>query len=115
MKVTTDDYTLEIMQEENKAVITGLMRPATPTASDEVFKDIKNCLESNKEKFILDVSGLSFMNSSGITSLARVIMHAKEFDREILCIIDNSVLWQRKTLNSLHSIWSKFIVQAKEQ
>ena len=61
------------------------------------FKPILSNLEKTSEpEFIVDITDMAFLNSSGITALARIIIKAKQFDKRLTFIANLILLGKRK-------------------
>jgi hypothetical protein len=94
-----------------KAVVSGVMRLSSPTAYEEAFLPIKNDLENHKGEYSIDLSKLQYLNSSGITSLARIVLIAKKRNDSIFIHGDPQIPWQEKTLSTLARLYSKCFVR----
>ncbi len=72
----------------------------------------KYALEESTDILNIDITELEYLNSSGITSLARIIIQARKDDKSIKLIINKNIPWQNKTLSSLQNLWEKLYIES---
>lgn len=97
------EYTLQI--QGNRASLSGVMRLVSPAAYQAALQAVHDRLASSSAPFELDVSGLQFLNSGGITALSRLVLLARGRSVPLVVVIDEGVLWQKKTLPSLAKLY----------
>ena len=112
MIIKTDDYVVEC-STLNKCKISGSMRLPSPLSYDQPFLPVKNGLEESTDTFEIDIYNLEYLNSSGITSIARLIISARKLDKPLKLIINNSIPWQKRSLASLKNLWEKLSFESK--
>jgi len=95
----------------HKCSISGTMRLAGPLAYENEFKPIFECIATATDTVELDVTGLTYLNSSGITAIARLIIHARNKDKVLRILSDNTVPWQKRSLVSLVALWEKLTIK----
>lgn len=100
----TDDFQLTLDADASGAKLVGVLRLSSPQAYRDVLQPISDALDAGPGEFRLDLAGVSFMNSSGVTALSRLIMSARQHGTRLLCVVDDEVSWQRKTLSSLQRL-----------
>jgi hypothetical protein len=100
-----DDYTIGF-NDNGTFVITGVLRLQSPNIYDELFAPIRDIIGQGKATTI-DLRNVSFLNSSGITALARLIIVARTHDAPFLIIAKSDVPWQKKSIMSLKRLWPK--------
>lgn len=98
-----EQYSVECGPGSDVAVLRGIMRLATPAAYDALFAPLRALIESGRPATV-DLTGVSFLNSSGIRALASLVLLAKERGTPLQMITDDSIPWQKKTLASFRSI-----------
>lgn len=103
----SDEFTLTISDDRSAATVAGVFRLASPSAYVPVMKPLVDCIEAKPRAFRLDLAGVSFMNSSGVTALSRLVMSARQHDVALVCVVDDAVPWQGKTLSSLQRLYPK--------
>ena len=104
------DYKLEL--EPGRARLSGVMRLVSPAAYRSALAEVHAQLESSKDPFEFDISGLVFLNSSGITALSRLVMQARVQGLSLTFLIDEGTAWQKKTLPSLARLYPKMALKA---
>ena len=98
-----EQYTVECPPGGDTVVLRGVMRLTTPAAYDPVFAPARALIEGGRASTV-DLSGVSFMNSSGIRALASLVLLAKERKTPLRVLTDEGIPWQKKTLASLRAI-----------
>ena len=88
----------EITLDGNIMVISGRMRLSSPTAYNEPFKLAFEGIA--KSDFIVDLRKLDYLNSSGISVIARLALVANNNANYITFIISDTIPWQNKTMSS---------------
>lgn len=106
MIIKTEDYTVD-SSTLNKCIISGSMRLPSPISYDEPFNAIKTGIEEATDTFEIDIYDLEYLNSSGITSIARLIITARKLNKPITLIINTNIPWQNRSLASLKNLWEK--------
>ncbi|NDC82291.1 hypothetical protein EB093_01315 [bacterium] len=101
------DYKIEI--SDQLIILRGVFRLESPNIYDELFSPIRDKLSSG-ESITLDIKDVTFLNSSGITALARLIITARTFEVEMSIIGNHEVPWQKKSLVSLNRLWPQLCV-----
>lgn len=113
MIIKTEDYTVD-SSTLNKSIISGTMRLPSPISYDEPFSSIKNGIEESTDTYEIDIYNLQYLNSSGITSIARLIIKARDLKKGIKLIINNNIPWQNRSLSSLKNLWEKLEFESKQ-
>jgi anti-anti-sigma factor len=98
-----DEYSLLWPDGEERAVLRGVLRLHSPAAFEDLFAPISTRIQRG-ESLQLDLSEVSFMNSSGIRALATLVLQAKERGARLRLIGSTGIPWQKKTLSSLSAI-----------
>ena len=96
-------YSVDCAVGSNVAVLRGVMRLPTPAAYDALFAPLRMLVESGRPSTV-DLSEVSFLNSSGIRALASLVLLARERGTPLEMITDDGIPWQKKTLASFRSI-----------
>ena len=99
------DY--KITLGENKATIEGGMRLKGPSSYDEPFNDIIDGVKGGD--YCIDISDLEFLNSSGISKIARLVIMAN-INKNTLTLVVGKHSWQEKICRSLKMINKDLIV-----
>ena len=112
MLITQEDFSIELLSEEKTAILTGTMRLSSPTAYDEFFSEIVKMM-SEGGSITVDISQLEFLNSSGLTSLGRVFIQAKNLNMTGKIIAKKDVPWHQRSIVSIAKLWPKALVVMK--
>lgn len=105
------EYKVELRPEG--ATLKGVMRLVSPGAYRVALAGVHDRLESTTGSYEIDVSGLQFLNSAGITALSRLVMTARQRDIPIAFVVDDDTPWQKKTLPSLAKLYPKLSVRSR--
>ena len=109
MIIKTDDYIVEA-NELNICKLIGTMRLPSPLSYDHPFSPVRKGIEEATDLYEIDVTRLDYLNSSGITALARMIILGRKEDKAIRLKICNDIPWQKRSLMSLKSLWEKLFI-----
>ncbi len=100
-----DDYKIHF-DSPNKVIISGVLRLQSPNIYDDLFAPIRDTI-SQGQSMTMDIQNVSFLNSSGITALARLIIVARTHDAPFFIIGKEEIPWQKKSIVSLKRLWPK--------
>lgn len=107
-----DQYSVDCAEGSDYAVLHGVMRLASPSAYDAAFAPIRTRIEGGGSPTI-DLTDVSFMNSSGIRALASLVLFAKGKNAALRMIASNGIPWQKKTMASFRAINSALTVELR--
>ena len=105
------EYKLEM--RPGGATLSGIMRLLSPAAYRAALNDVHALVDTATGPVEIDLAGLEFVNSSGITALSRLVMQARERKVELIVTIDEQVSWQKKTLPSLARLYPKMVLKGR--
>ena len=105
-----DDYRIDT-SAAGRAVIEGVLRLHSPLEYETVFEPIKDGITAAESAYTIDISGVRFMNSSGITALSRLVLLTRTQDKSLVIVGRSATQWQSKTIRSLERLYSKLEVQ----
>ena len=97
------DYQIQV--EASLAIIKGVLRLMSPYDYEEPFRDIQKGIISCTEEFTLDISKLNYLNSSGITAFAKLIILAKSNKKKIKIIGSSQIPWQKTSMSCLDKLY----------
>jgi len=110
--IKTESYQVDC-SAPNQASISGTMRLPSPSSYEEPFQHIPNCIKNgSKEVFILDISGLEFLNSSGITALGKFVFIARQTNRPMIMRLSKRSPWQDKVLGSFQRLYDGLTIES---
>jgi hypothetical protein len=108
--MSMDDADHRIEGTPAGCTLTGVLRLATPAAYDRIFNPIQEAMLACAGTYTVDIRGLQFMNSSGITALSRLVLAARKHDLPLIIRGAETIAWQRKTITSLKRLHTKLTV-----
>lgn len=112
MMFDRDDYSVTCSPGDETAVLRGVMRLATPAAYEKVFAPLTARVTSG-EPLCVDLTNVTFMNSSGIRALATLVLNAKAHSARLRLIASQRVPWQNKTAASLAAVSKDLTVELR--
>lgn len=110
MNVVAEDYSLDFSEANFTICFKGALRLSSMRAY-EVVKDFLHRVADKVPKgarLTLDVTGLQFLNSSGITTLSMFVIAMRESKKCQLAIKGSrGVAWQYKSLGNFKRLWNE--------
>ncbi|WCL50316.1 slr1659 superfamily regulator [Leptospira sp. GIMC2001] len=111
MEVKTDEYAASFIEAENTVLMTGSMRLQNLAAYEEIKKILKDGLDRSQGQLTIDIRGLNFLNSSGITTISLFIIEARNKKTTPMRILGSAkISWQAKSAANFHKLWNEIIV-----
>jgi hypothetical protein len=93
------------------AILSGVMRLASQDAYEHEFAAVRERLVRDSSLDI-DLTGVQFMNSSGIRWLCVLVLEAKELGAPASIRGTSAVAWQVKSLPGLRAIYDRLTILA---
>ena len=110
MIIKTEEYNINC-SDPNKVNIKGSMRLPSPLSYENLFEPIKNHIENATDQYVINIENLDYLNSSGLTALARILILGRSLKKPIKILANNNIPWQKKSLLSLEKLWDKIEVK----
>ena len=107
-----DEYSVNYTPGTDVAVLSGVMRLATPAAYAQAFDALSARIGAG-EPLAVDLTKVTFMNSSGIRALAMLVLAAKERGTALRLVANAAVPWQKKTASSLAAVSRELAVELR--
>ncbi len=104
-----ESFTIDTTAPE-LARLAGIMRLSSPADYEDRFEPMRKAL-NHAPSYTIDVSQVRFLNSSGITSLSRLVLLARAQDKDLVVIGSESVQWHAKTLHLLKRLYARLEVR----
>ncbi len=107
MELTAGESILKFDKQNSILIMQGSMRLANLTEYDKVLKFLNEITNMVSDVLTVDMKNLTFLNSSGITTLSMYILGIKKIGKpKIIVLGSNKVSWQDKSLNNFHKLWA---------
>ena len=108
MKVETDKYKIEYIKAERKITMEGILRLQDKSEYREIYEILTQAAnETTGLPLNIDMSGLDFLNSSGISSLSMFILTMRKLDKDVSIKGSESIPWQIKSLKNFQKLYGK--------
>lgn len=106
------DENFRIWAENEYVYFEGILRLAGPEAYAPIYSLALSALHANHAKVVFDLTGLEFLNSSGINLLAKLTIEARKNSAVQLVIRGTSQHpWQSKSLPNLKKLYPQLDLQ----
>jgi hypothetical protein len=110
-EIKTDEYTASYDPASATVVVSGSVRLQS-TADYDPIVSLMNAAHDAHPKMTLDLRGLQFLNSSGISAISRFVIGARKADKADVTVLgSSSVFWQTKSLSNLQKLWPRLAVE----
>ncbi len=103
MRTETADFVIDCGADQ--AVLRGVLRLPSPSAYEGPFEGIHKGLAAASTRYVVDICGVKFMNSSGITAISRLVLLARTLEKDLVFVGSSSIPWQGKTIRSLQRLY----------
>ncbi len=108
MQLNEKDCLLTYDPSSAVVAMEGSLRLAGIPEYDPVKDFLQRSAEQAGEKLILDVRGLEFLNSAGITAISLFVIAAKKNGRPRLQFVaSKEYAWQGKSLRNFTRLWDQ--------
>lgn len=106
------DENFRIWAENECIYFDGVLRLAGPDAYAPIYSLAVAILHDNHDRVIFDLTGLEFLNSSGINLLAKLTIEArKQSDVQLVIKGTTQYPWQSKSLPNLKKLYPQLDLQ----
>ena len=108
MQIKGDSYSVFYDEEKKSIDIFGSVRLRGTEQYKEILDLMLSALEKSGGDLVLNIANLDYLNSSGINTIGKFIIHARDKDISSLKILgNNNIQWQKKTLQNLQRLWTR--------
>ena len=105
----TEDFVIDTSAPD-RARLSGVLRLASPADYEERFEPMRRGLTTSAS-YTIDLAQVRFLNSSGITSLSRLMLLARSQQKDLTLVGSEAVSWHAKTLTLLKRLYDRLDVR----
>lgn len=103
-EIQTQDYRVYYDPDSKTCFLTGILRLEGMQQYQEIMNFLLDCLDHLSE-FTVNLEGLEFLNSSGISMLSMFVVKVRELQRtQLIFKGSGKILWQTKSLRNLQRL-----------
>ncbi|MFN3360093.1 MAG: slr1659 superfamily regulator [Pseudanabaenaceae cyanobacterium] len=104
--ISHDDYTVCYDEQTGRIVFSGSLHLAGANAYRPIADFLTQILDSGVRHLTLDLKELRLLNSSGITTLSRFVISARQYP-ELQLVVRGSkaIFWQERSLGNLQRLF----------
>ncbi len=107
MEIKDNDYTVSYNQEAGTVTFSGSLRLQNLKAYDPLKEILKNASERAHGGLVLNFTDLTFINSSGITTISMFIIDMRKKETVSIKVVGTqAVSWQKKSLANFQKLWA---------
>ncbi len=107
--ISQDSYTATWNTQQNEVTLRGELRLNDTTEYAPIAQLLENGMEAGP--LVVDLRGLQFLNSSGISMLMRLAIRARDSRGSLLLRGSKKVPWQSKSMPNLRRIFSEIRIE----
>ena len=112
MQIKGDSYSVFYDEDKKSIDIFGAIRLRGTEQYKEILDLMLSALGQAGGNLVLNIANLDYLNSSGINTIGKFIIHARDKDISSLKILgSNNIQWQKKTLQNLQRLWTKLSLE----
>jgi hypothetical protein len=104
MKIDNENYSIEYLDNCNKVIFRGILRHQSIEEYDEISNFLNRYAKNSEEYLIIDISNLSYINSSAIASLCLFFIKIRNTGIKFKILALKFVPWQNDLLSNLQHI-----------
>lgn len=107
MEIKDNDYTISYDKEKSLIIFSGSLRLHNLKAYEPLKEMLKTASEEVDSLLTLNFKDLTFINSSGITTISMFIIDMRKTQKANIKVLGSqSVSWQKKSLANFQKLWS---------
>tara|TARA_B100000519_G_C14129392_1_gene384448 strand:+ start:170 stop:514 length:345 start_codon:yes stop_codon:yes gene_type:complete len=105
MKIEKEDYEVEYDISNGLVRCSGSLRLHGSDEYQPILDLLVKAADEGHEKIVLDLSGLQFLNSSGINMFSKFILHLRKHDEPQIVVRGSATYpWQSKSLKNFQRL-----------
>ncbi len=107
MNIETNTYSVRVSKDYATVILTGTLRLQGREQYQEVTGLLTEAADKSSATLTIDMRGLIFLNSSGISTLSLFIIEMRKRRKDIRIVGSKAVSWQTKTLYNFKRLYDQ--------
>ena len=104
-QITGESYEVRLEEDSSSVIFKGALRLTGMEDYAPILEMLKATLTNQPETVVLDLRGLEFLNSSGITMFSRFVILARDrADVNLQFLASEAIPWQARSLKNLQRL-----------
>lgn len=104
-QITGESYEVRLEEDSSSVIFKGALRLTGMEDYAPILEMLKAMLTNQPETVVLDLRGLEFLNSSGITMFSRFVILARDrADVNLQFLASEAIPWQARSLKNLQRL-----------
>lgn len=104
MEIQTKNYSVEYVEAEHKIIFKGNFRLESVEKYDEIISFVLSSSMKSGKLFLIDLTQLTVINSSGIASLGLFLIKLRDMKKKTKIYASKYVHWQALSLKDFEEI-----------
>jgi hypothetical protein len=114
MEINGQDYQIRFTEETSTIVCKGRLRLAGLEEYQPIIQFLDETLHAHPALLILDLTGLDYLNSSGINVLLKFVLKVRQQNNTQLTVLGSSEIpWQGKSLKNFQRLMPELKLEFK--
>jgi hypothetical protein len=112
MQISAENYCVSLDENSNIISFKGSLRLSGMEEYEPIINLLDRVVNQEPEQIILDLTGLEFLNSSGISMLSKFVINIRKKNTTKIIVQGSAAIpWQGKSLKNLQRLMPSLILE----
>lgn len=107
MRIEAPSYSVVYSEEEQRVSFSGTLRLQGRSEYQEIYSLLMEAADRAESGLTLDLKGLRYLNSSGISSLSLFVVQMRKRSMPVTIIGNSAMSWQAKSIRNFERLHPK--------
>ena len=107
MKIETENYTVVAADDGSQVSFEGTLRLQGREEYQQIYDLLMQSAGTGITPLILDMTRLTFLNSSGISTLSLFVIEMRKRSKPIRIVGNRHISWQTKSLRNFERLYAE--------